>query len=105
MCQLNRHHDWLTCYFRARDASRVFSIPKFLVFRKPGTSRKYIRTHHHLKIATEASVFIDYVGGATSRLIRKLYALNSPQFTFLKAQESLTNGLLKPARVKILKYT
>ena len=68
VCQLNRHRDWLTCHFRVRDASRYFSVPKFQVYRRPGTTRKYIRSHHHLRITDEAAVFIDYIGGATSRL-------------------------------------
>lgn len=36
--------------------------------RKPGSTRQYVRTHHHLHLPEAAAAMIDYIGGATSRL-------------------------------------
>jgi len=37
-------------------------------YRKPGSTRRYVRTHHHLKLPEHAAAIIDYIGGATSKL-------------------------------------
>lgn len=67
-CEVNRNRDWVTCQITIRDAMDYFQIQKFHIFRKPGGTRKYIRTTSFLQLPQAASVMIDYVGGANSKL-------------------------------------
>lgn len=67
-CKLNVNQDWLSCFMRARDAMNYFGVSKFYIYRKPGSTRQYVRTHHHLHLPEAAAAMIDYIGGATSRL-------------------------------------
>lgn len=67
-CQLNYNQDWLTCSMKIRQAMQYFGVPKFYVYRKSKSTRRYVRTHHKLHVPETASLFIDFIGGATSRL-------------------------------------
>ena len=50
------------------NAMKLFEIPKMFVYSRPGSAKRYIRTHHPLIINAGASAMIDYIGGAAGKL-------------------------------------
>lgn len=75
-CQVNKNKDWLTCSIPVRVAMHMFNVPKFHVYSRPASAKRYIRTNFPITIPRQAAEMIDYVGGATGKLPAQNLNLN-----------------------------